>query len=138
MQSLNGIKSSRDKKDPLLDISRKIYLSYKTEVFRDDEEIEFYIINSISKYFNVPFSSVQVCGSAKTGLSFHKEKKFITCESDLDIAVISLELFNKFAESANEISKGYSDLSCFPLYRGNRTDKQFKWNFLKGFFYAEM
>jgi hypothetical protein len=133
MRAIKGIKSGIVNNDTPNLIARKIYLSYYTEIFKENEDKEFYIKNSISKEFEVPFSSIAVSGSSKTGLSFFKDKVFVPGQSDLDIAIISLPLFNKFSEIVNEITKGYTDLSSFPIYRGNPTNGQFKFNFMKGY-----
>lgn len=133
MRAIKGIKSGRSNADSNNIIAKKLYLSYYTEVFKSQEDKEFYIKNSISNYFDVPFSSIAICGSSKTGYSFFKEKTFTPGHSDLDIAIISLPLFNRFAEVANGVTKGYSDLSIFPKYKGNFTIGQFKYNFLQGY-----
>ncbi len=62
-----GIKVGFKTNQSSLDISRKIYLGYPTNVFIDNEEVEFEIRNTIADYFKLPFTSIQVAGSAKTG-----------------------------------------------------------------------
>jgi hypothetical protein len=133
MRAIKGIKSGKSNGDSPLLVARKIYLSYFTEVFKENEDKEFYIKNSISKQFDIPFSSIAVSGSSKTGLSFFKDKLFVPGKSDLDIAIISLPLFNKFSETANSVTNGYTDLSPFPMYKGNQTNGQFKYNLVKGY-----
>jgi hypothetical protein len=96
-------------------ITRKIYLSYPTAVFKDKEDIEFEILNKIANYFRIPFMSVQVVGSAKTGYSYVKRTDFKKGESDLDIAIISHELFTCFLDYTCERTKGYDDFTvCNP------------------------
>ncbi|MES2267875.1 MAG: hypothetical protein V4520_14025 [Bacteroidota bacterium] len=133
MRAIKGIKSGISNKDNSDLIAKKLYLSYYTEVFKNNEDKEFYIKNSISKEFDIPFSSIAISGSSKTGLSFFKDKLFVPGESDLDIAIISLPLFNKFSEISNEVTKGYSDLSTFPIYKKSPTNGQFKYNLMKGY-----
>ncbi len=133
MNCIIGIKKSLERKDKPLEIARKIYLSYNTEIFKDNQEDEFYIKNEISKEFDIPFASIEIVGSSKTGLSFIKDKKFVPGESDLDIAIISLPLFIKFNEIAHKETKGYSDLSKFIFFKGNRTDRQFIQGMSMGF-----
>lgn len=125
MKSITGIKSGLSNNDTKNLIARKIYLSYSTEIFKDNEDAEFYIKNTISQQFEIPFSSIEIAGSSKTGLSFYKNKVFQPGLSDLDIAIISLPLFNKFSEHSHQITKGYTDLTIFPFFKGRRTDKQF-------------
>lgn len=125
MKSIQGIKSGIENNDCPKTIARKLFLSYTTEIFRNNEDAEFYIKNEISKAFDIPFSSIEIVGSSKTGLSFYKDYEFQPGKSDLDIAVISLPLYNKFCEISHQVTDGYSDLSVFPIFRGQRTDKQF-------------
>lgn len=126
MRSIIGIKSGLEKSEPNKDIARKLYLSYATEVFRDQEDKEFYIKNNIAKQLNIPFSTIEIAGSGKTGLSFFKDKKFEPGKSDLDIAIINLPLFNEFCETAHDLTKGYTDLTVFPIYKMRSTAQQFK------------
>jgi hypothetical protein len=133
MRVIKGIKSGLQNHDDTLLIAKKIYLSYFTEIFKENEDKEFYIKNSISIEFDVPFCSIAVAGSSKTGLSFFKDKLFEPGKSDLDIGIISLPLFNKFSEISNEITEGYTNLSSFPIYKKNPTIGQFKFNLTKGY-----
>lgn len=126
MKSIIGIKTGIENKESDIVIARKLFLSYSTEVFKDNEDEEFYIKNRISTHLNIPFSTVEIVGSSKTGLSLIHCKKFEPKISDLDIAIISLPLFIKFSESAHELAKGYSDLTVFPLYKNHNTATQFK------------
>lgn len=126
MKSIIGIKNGIKKEETSKIIARKIFLSYSTEVFRENEDKEFYIKDNISRQFEIPFSSIEIAGSSKTGLSFFKDKKFEPGKSDLDIAIISLPLFNKFAETAHQLTNGYSNLTVFPMYKGHSTAQQFR------------
>jgi hypothetical protein len=126
MKSINGIKAGIQKAEPNKVIARKLFLSYSTEVFKENEDKEFYIKDNIARQFDIPFSSIEVAGSSKTGLSFFKDKKFEPGKSDLDIAIISLPLFNKFAEISHQLTKGYSDLTVFPIFKGYSTAQQFR------------
>ena len=133
MNCLEGIKNSLIKDEETREIARKIYLSFNSEIFKQNQDTEFYIKNQISKRFEIPFSSIEIVGSSKTGFSFFKDKKFIPGSSDLDIAIISLPLFNKFCELSHEITSGYSDLSSFPFFKGTRTDNQFRKGISNGY-----
>lgn len=104
-------------------ISRKIYLSYPTAVFKDKEDIEFEILDKIASEFGIPFTSVQVVGSAKTGYSYVNRTDFKKGESDLDIAIINSELFTYFLDYTCERTKGYTDFTVFRDYE--------EYNFLK-------
>lgn len=133
MKSLDGIKSGIERADCSRTIARKIFLSYTTEIFRGDEDVEFYIKNAISVGFDIPFSSIEIVGSGKTGISFFKDYEFIPGKSDLDVAIISLPLYNKFCEISHQTTSGYTNLSYFPNFKGQRTDKQFIKGLSRGF-----
>lgn len=126
MKSIIGIKSGIEKTEENKAIARKIFLSYSTEVFKENEDKEFYIKDNIARQFEIPFSSIEIAGSSKTGLSFFKDRKFEPKKSDLDIAIVSLPLFNKFAETVHQLTMGYSDLTVFPFFKGYSTEKQFR------------
>jgi hypothetical protein len=93
--------------------ARKIYLSYVTEALKDDPEAEFSIRDSISKFFGTGIHCVQIAGSAKTGFSFHQNREFIEGESDLDIAIISSDLYVYYSELISYETKEYTDLGGF-------------------------
>jgi hypothetical protein len=114
-------------------MSRKIFLSYKTAVFKDDQETEYKIKSTIQERLKTPFSSIQVTGSSKTGFSFFNRTLFTVGESDLDVSIINLDLYNSCLEAAHKETKGFTDLTKFLQYKEERTDKQFLRNLQKGF-----
>lgn len=116
-------------------ISRKIYLSFPTEVFKGLEEVEFKVQNSIANFFKVPLYSIQVVGSGKTGYSYYKNTSFELGKSDLDIAVIDPNLFRYYAELVFKHSNGFKDLSKFGRNKnGVPHHKIYKNSLLKGMF----
>ena len=78
------------------DLARKLFLSYQTMVFKDNEDLEYTIKNTIKQHLKIPFTSIQVTGSSKTGFSFFNKTEFTEGKSDLDISIISLDLYNHF------------------------------------------
>ncbi|MBG9447291.1 hypothetical protein [Cytobacillus firmus] len=107
---------------PKEDIVRKIFICYPTKAFQGREEIGFQIFDDISRFFNIPYNSVQVVGSAKTGKSYFKFTEFIEGESDLDIAIISPELYLEYMELSYKITKGYTDQSKFGFNRQQKSN----------------
>ncbi|MFC1478064.1 hypothetical protein ACFL57_01235 [Candidatus Margulisiibacteriota bacterium] len=116
------------------EIARKIYLCYPAYIFHKKEEVEFEILNKICKKFKVPYNSLQIVGSSKTGRSYHKENTFKHEESDLDIAIISKDLFDKFQKEVYIITNKYSNLSSFPRIRGESVYSNFLAYLAKGMF----
>lgn len=94
-------------------IIRKVYLCYPHYALIDKEDVQFEIFDSISKFFLIPYTAVQLAGSAKTGYSFHKKTAFKPKESDLDIAIIDPILFQRYVELVFEKTKGYTDRTHF-------------------------
>ena len=108
-----------------------VFLSYQTKIFRDNEDLEYLIKNEIKKHLKIPFLSIQVTGSSKTGFSFFKKTKFTDGKSDLDISIINeLPVGRKpiqtthrydshrlqvFGFIQNELSKGRQIYIVYPL-----------------------
>ena len=90
------------------DLARKLFLSYQTMVFKDNEDLEYTIKNTIKQHLKIPFTSIQVTGSSKTGFSFFNKTEFTEGKSDLDISIISLDLYNHFLEIAHKETLGSS------------------------------
>jgi len=70
--------------------------------------MEFQIVNEVADHFQLPFKSIQIVGSAKTGYSFPQQRDFIPGESDLDLAIISAELFSDCLTEAYDQTEGYT------------------------------
>lgn len=134
MNVVEKIKESITNGDESIDMARKVFLSYQSQAFQGREDLEYEIKNSIKEHLQIPFISIQVAGSAKTGFSFFKQTLFTERKSDLDISIISLELYNRFLEITHKKTNGFTDLSIFLDYKGRRTDKQFLESIKKGFF----
>jgi hypothetical protein len=100
-------------REPKEQIVRRIYLSYPTAVFRDYEDNEFEILNEIASFFKIPFTSVQIVGSAKTGYSLVNDRPFIEKKSDCDIAIIDFGLYINLIEYAHRQTKGFSDYTKY-------------------------
>jgi hypothetical protein len=138
MTHLESINKGLDEKTPYLDIIRKVYLTYPTMAFIGDEERQFSILNEIALYFGIAISCVHVAGSAKTGMSFHKNTPFTPKKSDLDIAIIDPELFRYYSEWAFKKSSGFTNTSVFPVLNGLSTAGQYKTMISKGMFRPDL
>jgi hypothetical protein len=102
-----NLKENKERRSSLTEMARKLYLSYPTSAFIDQHEVEYEIRDRVRRLYNIPLSSVQVIGSAKTGFSLIKKTDFKRGESDLDLAIIDASLFNRMWEEAYEMSRGY-------------------------------
>jgi len=89
--------------------SRKIYYCFPCAAFPEHWMDEFNIINEVSIFFNIPFNSVKIIGSAKTGFSIIHDHDFIDGISDLDIALINVDLYMNLLEYVYEITDTFRD-----------------------------
>ena len=138
MMHIEAIESGIKAKKSYNEIVRKVYLSYPTKALIGDEDRQYQILNEISCFFDIPFMSVQVAGSAKTGRSFHKQRDFQPGYSDLDVAIIDCGLYRKYMEEIFNVTKGYSDRSGFPLKKGKSTAEEYFVYLTKGIFRADL
>lgn len=82
----------------LLDFCRKRVIHGIPHVFNGREDDYYEFRKKISEKFEVSFHEVYITGSAKLGFSYHKNKPF-DLDSDIDIAIVSSEYFEKIMES---------------------------------------
>lgn len=81
-------------------IVRKYILNGRCHALTDDKHYQ--LKESVCEHFNIEFNNVVLVGSGKLGFSIKSEKRFLAFgdDSDIDIAVISPELFTKVWEEA--------------------------------------
>ncbi|PKA71919.1 hypothetical protein ATI02_4932 [Pseudomonas baetica] len=138
MDYLKAIKIGKDANTPYNEIARKIFLTFPTHAFIGNEEHQYSVYNEISKFFDVPISSVHVAGSAKIGKSIHKGRDFEPGISDLDIAIIDVRLFLKYMEYVCKVSKNYTDLTRFPMVGITSTCESYLKYLSKGIFRPDL
>lgn len=120
------------------DIIGQVYLSMPTYAFEKCYEKQYTIMKKISETLNVPYYNVQVTGSAKIGVSLHKNKSFSAASSDLDIAIIDKDLFIKTSETIFKETNALSRSDLFAKYTDTKTNREvnkheeYKRNLLKG------
>jgi hypothetical protein len=120
------------------EITRRLYLYDATHAFTNDRERGFDILNEICNHLRVPFSTVRVGGSGQLGYSYFKSHDFSPTVSDLDIAIISSNLFEAYSEYAYRVTKRYTDLTKFPRVRGVSTARAFRDYLSTGFFRPDL
>lgn len=119
-------------------IARRIYFLSPTVAFEKEPDRELEIYQAVSKFFHIPFNSIQIVGSAKTGVSLIKNTPFSIENSDIDIAVIDQSLFMSYVEEAFTISEGYARNDLFPTKNGRPTSNSFKEYLAKGMFRPDL
>lgn len=113
MTHTESIEKGLNEARPHVEIVRKVYLTYPTVALIGDEERQFEILNEISDFFSIPINNIHVAGSAKTGMSFHKNTPFEAKISDLDIAIIDPDLFRYYSEYVFKHTKGFKNRTGF-------------------------
>ena len=79
----------------LLDFCRKQVIHGTPYIFQQKEHEYYEFRKRISNKWNIMYHDVHITGSAKLGFSFFKQKQF-DLDSDVDVAIISNPLFDKF------------------------------------------
>jgi predicted nucleotidyltransferase len=87
-----------DTEEQILDFCRKSVLHGTPWILkgRDDDYYDFR--NRIATKFNISFHEIYITGSAKLGFSPYKKTEF-SYESDVDVAIVSSQLFDEIMES---------------------------------------
>lgn len=115
-------------------ISRRLFLYDEVKAFQNNAERGFSILNAICEHFKVAFSAVRVAGSAHVGYSYFKSRDFTPKLSDLDVAIISPLLFQKYSEYVYSFTRRYSDQSRFLRRDGISVAQSFRENLSAGLF----
>ena len=138
MSTLEKIDRWSSNGESSLMIARRIYFLSPTVAFEKEPDRELEIYQAVSKFFHIPFNSIQIVGSAKTGVSLIKNTPFSIENSDIDIAVIDQSLFMSYVEEAFTISEGYARNDLFPTKNGRPTSYSFKEYLAKGMFRPDL
>ena len=79
------------------------YLFHGLPFVFEGREGDYYDFRAaIANQWNVRFHEVMILGSAKLGYSYYKKTPF-TIESDIDVAIVNLELFEQFVKAVSDI-----------------------------------
>lgn len=93
--------------------ARRLFMTERPAALHRQEDREFKIKTEVSKFFEIPYAGVAFCGSGQLGLSVHKNTLFKPGQSDLDVACISTELFQKAWMDIIASTRAFTDLSVF-------------------------
>ena len=89
---------SLESDDDVIDYTRKRLLHGTPFVFKSREDDFYEFRKRISENFNISYNEVFITGSGHLGFSPHKKTVF-SYESDIDVAIVSLNLYNEIMES---------------------------------------
>jgi hypothetical protein len=119
-------------------IARRLIFYDFTSAFSADEGRGFTILNEVSEHFRVPIASVRVVGSGQFGYSYFKGRDFTPKTSDLDLAIVSSLLFQKYAELSYWITDQYRNQVKFTRKDGVNTVADFREYLSTGYFRPDM
>lgn len=97
----------------VLERGYRLYFDEPSFSYRQKREIEFAIKMQLSEYFDTSFRSIAIAGSSHLGFSPYKGTDFTPGTSDLDIAIIDAELFQRIWRKVAHASRGFTDNTCF-------------------------
>lgn len=101
LDDFNDVLIKFNSDEQIIDFCRKYVLHGTPYVFNNRDE-EFYEFRKrIGEKFNISFHEIYITGSAKLGFSYFKNKIF-DYDSDIDVAIISGNLFEKIMQDVSE------------------------------------
>jgi hypothetical protein len=137
--SLDGkIKAMVGASSPHRFIARRLFLYDFAEVFKQNEDRGFQILNEICEKFKLPFSTIRVVGSAQTGYSYYSKRDFIPGQSDLDVAIISSSLFQDYSQQIYWLTNRYADETKFRRIDGISVVQDFRNYLSSGWFRPDL
>jgi hypothetical protein len=93
--------------------ARRLFIEERAASLQQERDREFAIRTEISDFFSIAYSAVSFCGSGQLGFSIHKDKLFEPCVSDLDVASIDVELFQRAWIDVVSTTRAFTDLTPF-------------------------
>lgn len=136
--SLGEIESAARAGYDSLAITRRVFFLFPTHAFREASGRQFDLYQEVADFFGVPFNSIHIVGSAKTGHSLFRGTPFDPETSDVDIALIDSAAFLRYVELAFLKSNGWRSRASFPLKGGNSTYQDFQHYLRRGIFRPDL
>jgi hypothetical protein len=99
------------------DRARRIFLEEPSFALEGKKDVEFQIKTSISRQYQIPYRSVLFCGSAHLGFSAIKDRDFVPGSSDLDVAIVHMDVFQERWRALVETTKAFTDLMSFHIHK---------------------
>lgn len=93
--------------------ARRLFVEERCAALSAERETEFEIKRRVCDLFEVPYTSVFFAGSAQLGISIRKDQLFKRSVSDLDVACVDVNLFQKAWMDAVSATRAFTDLTPF-------------------------
>ena len=94
--------------------SRKEFLLDKAKYFSEKSDLYLEIKDKIAGHTRLPLSMIRICGSAYWGKSFSTEEDFVPGTSDLDVGLVSDQLFVRALSEVRSKTLNFTNLTYFP------------------------
>lgn len=121
-----------------LSIARRVFFLFPTHAFSGAIERQFDLYQEVAAFFNVPFNSIHIVGSARTGVSLVHGTPFDSQNSDIDIALVDPTAYLKYTELAFVKSEGWRNRAAFPTKQGIGTRDDFLSYLTRGMFRPDL
>jgi hypothetical protein len=112
-------------------IVRRLFAYEHPFTLATDTHRGFDIFLAVADNFHVPIYAIRAAGSGQLGYSFIKQRSFIPGSSDLDLAIVSSDLFSQYCLKSCVATSDYRDLTGF---RNSETHQAFIQYLAKGYF----
>jgi hypothetical protein len=103
--------------------ARRLFIEERAASLLQERDREFAIKTEISTFFRIAYSAISFCGSGQIGFSIHKDKFFEPCVSDLDVACIDVELFQRAWIDVVSTTRAFTDLTPFGKRGANKIEQ---------------
>jgi len=97
---------------PISKVVNKYILGDDKICFAGDVDLILELKDTLSNYFDIPIKNIEIVGSAKLGISLSNERygKKYTRKSDIDLVLVSSELFDRAWHELLKLEHKYHQL----------------------------
>jgi hypothetical protein len=90
--------------------------------FFEDRNREYAIKRDVSEHFAVEYRQICFCGSAQLGFSVHKDRLFEPGRSDLDVACVDANLYQRAWADIMQTTRAFTDNAVFGRVPGRNIE----------------
>lgn len=96
--------------------ARRLFIDKAPHALVNNERELLDIKSNIAQHFDCDYTRIFFCGSAQLGFSPRKDKNFSSTSSDLDVAIIDPDLFQKVWQDLLAFSRAFNEQNIFPKH----------------------
>lgn len=113
----NAVRAIGSQYSNRLDRARRLFIEERCSALNQLRAVEYQIKSDVSGFFGIDYANVCFTGSAQLGFSPHKNTMFTPGTSDLDIACVSVDLFQRGWIDIVSVTRAFSDHTTFGALR---------------------